>query len=164
MSKVLNKISKTLHENMFSLHTDRTSEKGPWNLQKKIIREFSVKFDMFSKSPRDISRFSPRIRLVPSYEYNMYKKTSYIRWLCCWRRTERWRRSRHYRSHRQTHTQNTDHTSPRDRCRTQRFYVGRRCMSLPSPAAAPATSISPASLTSRDSLITVSQCRLSPQT
>jgi len=29
MSKVLNKISKTLHENMFSLHTDRTSEKGP---------------------------------------------------------------------------------------------------------------------------------------
>jgi len=33
MSKVLNKISKTLHENIFSLHTDRTSEiykKSPW--------------------------------------------------------------------------------------------------------------------------------------
>jgi len=29
MSKVLNKISKTLHENMFSLHIDRMSEKGP---------------------------------------------------------------------------------------------------------------------------------------
>jgi len=27
--------------------------------KKKIIRELSVKFDMFSESPRDISRFSP---------------------------------------------------------------------------------------------------------
>ena len=64
MSKVLNKISKTLHENIFSLHTDRTSEKGPWNLQ-----SLSVNFPLnltFSKSRRDISRISPWIILVPS--------------------------------------------------------------------------------------------------
>ena len=57
--KCLTKTSKTLHANISLLYSDRTSEKAREISVKlrKSIRELSMKFDMFSKSPREISHF-----------------------------------------------------------------------------------------------------------